>query len=101
MNTPKTYAGINDDDFGGMTPIGTIIRDAWVFELLPREETCKGWTPGRLQELYERVHQAWVPYGHLASNLPPELAERHRQIHDEAIAHAKGQGWAPELGDND
>ena len=33
------YVGIDDDYFGGMTPIGTIIRDAWVFGILPESET--------------------------------------------------------------
>jgi hypothetical protein len=101
VNAPRTYAGIDNDDYGGMTPAGTIIRDAWVFGILPREETCRGWSPERLQGLYEQVWQAWEPYGHLASRLPPELAERHRQIHDEAIARAKSLGWSPVLGDDD
>jgi hypothetical protein len=29
-----------------MTTTGKIIRDAWVFELLPATETCKGWKRG-------------------------------------------------------
>lgn len=101
MNQTTGYAGIDEDHYGGMTPTGTVIRDAWVFGILPPEETCKGWSPARLQQLYDKVHQAWAPYGHLASRLPPDLAERHRQIHDEAIARAKAQGWAMELGDYD
>ncbi len=101
MTETRTYAGIDEDKFGGMTPAGTIIRDAWVFGILPREETCKGWTPGRMQKLYEQVWKAWEPYGHMASQLPPELAELHRQIHDEAIARAKALGWQAELGEND
>lgn len=101
MNEPRGYVGIDDDDYGGMTPAGTIIRDAWVFGILPPEERCKGWAPGRLQNLYEQVWQAWEPYGHMASRLPPELAERHRLIHDEAIARAKALGWQAELGDDD
>lgn len=101
MAETRTYAGIDEDKFGGMTPAGTIIRDAWVFGILPREETCKGWTPGRMQKLYEQVWQAWEPYGHMASRLPPELAGLHRQIHDEAIARAKALGWQAELGEDD
>lgn len=101
MAEPHTYAGIDDDKFGGMTPAGTIIRDAWVFGILPREETCKGWTPGRMQKLYEQVWQAWEPYGHMASRLPPDLAESHQRIHGEAIARAKALGWQAELGEDD
>jgi hypothetical protein len=101
MTEPRTYAGIDNDEFGGMTPVGTIIRDAWVFDILPREETCEGWSPARLQALYEQVWTAWEPYGHLASRLPPELAEHHRLIHDEAIARAKALGWQATLGEDD
>ena len=63
------YPGINKDDFGGMTDIGKIIRDAWVLGILPETETCEGWDLGRLEVLYDKVHQAWIPYGHLASRL--------------------------------
>lgn len=95
------YVGIDNDDYGGMTPTGTIIRDAWVFGILPEEETCAGWTVARLQDLYAKVSTAWEPYGHLVSHLPPELRERHARIHGAAVARAKASGWSPELGDED
>lgn len=94
------YVGIQHDDYGGMSPAGTIIRDAWVFGLLPEQETCAGWSPAQMQQLYDRVHTAWEPYGHLVSRLPPELAERHQRIHGAAIAHARALGWAPMLEDD-
>lgn len=94
------YAGIDKDEYGGMTPVGTIIRDAWVFGILPEHETCEGWSVGQLQNLYEQVHEAWQPYGHLASQLPPELAERHRRIHDAALQRARELGWEPQLDDD-
>jgi len=97
---PGVYVGIQHDDYGGMSPAGTIIRDAWVFGLLPEQEGCAGWTPALMQQLYDRVHTAWEPYGHLVSRLPPDLAERHQRIHGAAIARARALGWTPMLEDD-
>jgi len=101
MRRTRPYVGIDKDLNGGMTHTGNIIRDAWVFSLIPETETCEGWSPQRIDALYDRVSQAWEPYGHLASQLPPELAERHKRIYDEAIRQARDKGWNPELDDND
>jgi hypothetical protein len=92
----KIYEGIDKDPKGAMNPTGNIIRDAWVFGLLPESETCAGWTVQRINALYEQVYHEWEKYGHLPSRLPPELAERHRAIYDQAIARARGIGWDPE-----
>ena len=93
----NSYPGIYDDHYGGMTPVGNIIKDAWLFGLIPETETCKGWNHGRIQGLYDQVHREWEKYGFLASKLPPELAERHKRIHDEAIQRARDAGWSPEM----
>ena len=84
-----------------MTAIGRIVRDAWVFGLLPETETCAGWNMDRIQEIYDRVTEAWGPYGHLASRLPPELRERHARIYEEALRLARDHGWDPDLGDEE
>jgi len=84
-----------------MTPTGTIIRDAWVFGILPEGENCTGWSLDRIQMLYDQVTEAWAPYGHLASRLPPALRERHQAIYEAAIQRAKALGWSAELGDDD
>lgn len=97
----QRYAGLNEAEGHGMTLTGRIIRDAWVFGLLPEGDGCAGRSAGDLQNLFEAVHQAWGPYGQLPSRLPPELAERHARIHAEAVARAKGMGWTSELGDDD
>jgi len=99
--TQRTYPGIDADHFGGMTDIGKIIRDAWVFGLLPETETCIGWNYGRLEQLYDRVHEAWSPYGHRVSELPEELRVRHERIYAEAVRRATALGWNVELGDDD
>ncbi|MCW8907767.1 MAG: hypothetical protein OQL28_11000 [Sedimenticola sp.] len=97
----KTYAGIDQDPKGAMNPTGNIIRDAWVFGLIPESETCAGWTVQGIDALYDKVTRAWEPYGHLASNLPPELRERHEKIYQEAVERAREKGWNPELGEDD
>ena len=97
----QTYPGLFDDKYGGMTHHGQIIKDAWVFGLIPETESCKGWTLARMQILYDKVSVEWEKYAHLPSRLPPELAARHTRIHDDAIARARAQGWDAELGEDD
>lgn len=92
----KTYMGIDKDPKGAMNATGNIIRDAWLFGLIPETETCEGWTTQGVEALYDQVTQEWEKYGHLVSNLPPELAERHRAIYDAAVARARELGWDPE-----
>lgn len=76
-----------------MSLMGTIIKDAWLFGLVPETETCAGWDVHRIQILYEKTQKAWDEYGCLASNLPPELKEVHARIHAAAIERAKAMGW--------
>jgi len=95
----KIYEGIDKDPKGAMTPTGNIIRDAWVFGLIPESETCAGWTVQGIDSLYDKVTAEWEKYGHMVSRLPPELRERHQRIYDAEIARARDLGWDPELGD--
>jgi hypothetical protein len=97
----RHYVGINDDAFGGMTAIGRVIRDAWVFGLIPETETCRGWDGAQIERLYAAVSEAWEPYAHLVSRLSPELRARHARIHDEAMTRARALGWAADLSDED
>jgi len=101
MIQTKIYQGIDQDPEGDMTPTGNIIRDAWVFEIIPETETCAGWTLQGIEDLYDKVTEAWAPYGHLASRLPPPLRERHQRIYEAAVRRAREQGWVPELEDGD
>ena len=93
---PDRYIGIDSDINGGMTTIGKIIRDAWVFGLIPETETCKNWNLAGLDALLQKVNAEWDKYGCLVSRLPPELAARHQHIHDAAIAQARAAGWSGE-----
>ena len=95
-NTPKTYAGLSNDINGGMTMIGNVIRDAWMFEILPETETCEGWEISRIDVIHEQVNNEWDKYGCMVSNLPEELRARHKLIYDNAISQAKSRGWNPE-----
>ncbi|MBK1645585.1 hypothetical protein CKO25_13210 [Thiocapsa imhoffii] len=97
----KIYEGIDQQPGGAMTPTANVIRDAWVFGIIPTDETCAGWSSQRIEQLYEQVSVAWKPYGHLPSRLPPDLRERHEQIYSAAIARARDAGWNPALGEND
>lgn len=96
-----TYIGVHDDDDGGMTALGLIVRDGWVFGIIPENETCKGWSAQQMQALYEKVSAAWEPYAHLPSRLPEELRVRHALIHAAAVERARAQGWDAELDDED
>jgi hypothetical protein len=96
MNRPNKYVGIDNDVNGGMTTIGKIIRDAWVFELLPETETCEGWNHGQVDVLLDKVNAEWDKYGCMVSLLPEDLRERHRRIYDVAVANAKAAGWSGE-----
>lgn len=92
----RIYEGIDKDPKGAMNPTGNIIRDAWLFGLIPESETCAGWTQQRVEALYDQVSEQWEKYGHLVSQLPPELAARHREIYDTAIQRARALGWDPD-----
>ncbi len=97
----KTYVGIEQDENGGMTYYGLIVRDAWVFGLIPETETCAGWDAAQFQLLHDKVAAAWNPCGHLPSQLPEELRERHARIHGAALARARQMGWDAELDEDD
>jgi hypothetical protein len=93
----KKYVGIHNDARGGMTDTGKIIRDAWVFGLIPESETCEGWLAQGVEDLWVKVNKEWEKYGFLVRNLPPELQEKFMRIQTEAVARAKAAGWDPDL----
>lgn len=96
MSKPNTYVGINNEINGGMTTIGKIIRDAWVFGVLDENETCEGWNLAGIDGVLQKVNAEWDKYGCLVSQLPPELAKRHHKIHYKAFQEAKKSGWSGE-----
>ena len=89
------YIGVQNDIFGGMTPTGKIIRDAWIFGLIPESETCENWLAGGIEDLWVKVNLEWEKYGFLVGNLPPEIREKFDRIQDEAMVNAKKAGWTP------
>lgn len=101
MSKLKRYQGINNDPTGAMNPTGNIIRDAWLFGIIPETETCEGWTVQGIDALYDKVTVEWDKYGHMVSKLPEELREKHTRIYNAAVERARELGWDPELGDDD
>lgn len=92
----KQYVGIDKDLNGGMTDTGKIIRDAWVFGLIPETETCEGWLVAGIEDLWIKVNAEWEKYGFLVSNLPDELKQRFLRIQEQAMTRARAEGWDPE-----
>ena len=101
MAKPGIYVGIENELNGGMTTIGKIIRDAWVFGLIEESETCEGWNFAGIDALLDKVNTEWDKYGCLVSHLPAELFERHQRIHGLAIEKAKQAGWSGEVETDD
>jgi hypothetical protein len=97
MAKPEKYVGINNDINGGMTTIGKIIRDAWVFEVIPETETCEGWNLAGINALMDKVNTEWDKYGISIGNLPEDIKARHQRIHGEAFRLARAEGWSGEF----
>ncbi len=97
MAKPQKYIGIDNDINGGMTTIGKLIRDAWVFELIPETETCEGWNLAGIDALLQKVNDEWDKYGCLVSHLPDDLRDRHQRIHNEGLKKAREAGWSGAL----
>ena len=68
----NTYCGFYNDKHG-MTQLGRIVLDGWLFSFIPESEDCSGWDMGRMQVLMDQCEKEWDKYGNLPSRLPPEL----------------------------
>ena len=101
MARPDRYVGLNNEINGGMTTIGKIIRDAYVFGLIPETETCENWNLAGIDALLDKVNAEWDKYGCLVSNLPEDLYKRHQKIHGEAVERARAAGWTGEVETDD
>ncbi|MBD3892364.1 hypothetical protein [Hydrogenophaga sp.] len=100
MKEKINYCGFNQDSHG-ITLLGRVVLDAWLFELLPRSEDCSGWDLTRMQMLSDRVQASWEPHAHLPSRLPAPLQQRHRELYAWATERARQRGWNPELADDE
>ena len=96
MAKPDTYVGVDKDVNGGMTTIGKLVRDAWVFGLIEESETCEGWNFAGIDALLDKVNKEWDKYGCMVSNLPEDLFKRHQEFHDSAMENARAVGWCGE-----
>lgn len=100
MAEQPLYEGF-ERDAHGITMLGRVVLDAWLFGLIPRTEECVGWDLQRMQQLMDRVNKCWDEYGNLPSRLPPELMRKHEELYQWAMTRARARGWDPELGDED
>lgn len=100
MNKKIVYPGFHQDKHG-LTTLGRIVLDGWLFGFIPESEDCAGWDLGQMQALTEKVEAEWDKYSNLPSLLPPALRERHAALYDMAIGQARERGWDPELGDDE
>jgi len=96
----NTYVGFHHDTHG-ITQLGRMVLDGWLFGLIPETEDCTGWDMGRMQALMDKVSAEWDKYANLPSRLPPDLQQRHTEIYTKAMAQAREKGWDPELGEDD
>jgi hypothetical protein len=96
----ETYVGYHQDKHG-ITQLGRIVLDGWLFGFIPESEDCAGWDLGRMQILMDKVEREWDKYSNLPSRLPPELRERHTALYGQAVTNARKRGWNPELDDED
>lgn len=96
----NTYPGLHHDKHG-MTQLGRIVLDGWLFGLIPESEDCAGWGLGRMQALMEQVQAEWDKYGNLPSRLPKDLRQRHVELYQRAMQAARDKGWDPELGEDE
>lgn len=100
MSGKVLYEGFNQESHG-MTMLGRIVLDAWLFDLIPRGEDCKGWDLQRMQQLMDQVNAQWDRYGNLPSRLPTELLQKHTELYEWATRRARDLGWDPELGEDE
>jgi hypothetical protein len=96
----EEYIGFHNDKHG-MTQLGRIVLDGWLFGFIPESEDCAGWSMGQMQVLMDKIENEWDKYGSLPSRLPPELKQRHAEIYARAMEIAVKKGWNPELGEED
>lgn len=94
------YPGYMQDGHG-MTVLGRLVLDAWLFGVLPREQDCAGWDLGRMQGLMQQVQEKWDENGLFPGRLEPGLRQRHEELYAWATERARGLGWNPALGDDD
>ena len=95
-----TYSGFNEDAHG-ITMLGRIVLDAWLFGLIPRDQDCAGWDLPRMQTLMGQIEAKWDQFGNLPSHLPDDLRQRHAELYAWATERARLRGWNPELDENE
>ena len=47
----QRYVGLRNEVNGGMTHFGQMVRDGWVFGIIPETQDCANWDAGQMQLL--------------------------------------------------
>jgi len=63
--------------------------------IIPETETCEGWMPQGLEDLWKKFNAEWERCGFLVNRLPDDLCERFMCIQAEVFAEAKAAGRKP------
>ena len=98
MTDQAVSAGEASDPWA-MTNTGKLMRDAWVFGLLPEGQGLAGQNTVSLQMLADDVGTCWKQHGNCVNCLSRELRNHYTRIHAEAIRRAKASGWKQETED--
>ncbi|MGI9212638.1 MAG: hypothetical protein ACR2HF_09205 [Methylococcaceae bacterium] len=96
MKKNDTYIGLDQDQYGGMTDIGRIVRDARAFGLIDEQETCAGWVAPAIEKLWINVQEYWREHGYSVAKLPEDVRTRYLKLQEAAVAKARHQGWNPD-----
>lgn len=97
----QSYCGVYNDEAGGLTSLGRIVMDAWVFEIIPGSETCEGWDASRMEALSNQVAAVWVQYDNEPRNLPDDLRMRHAMIYERARMRGEQAEWDSNIDGDD
>lgn len=100
MKNKMTYPGLHQDKHG-VTMLGRVVLDGWLFGFISESEDCAGWDLAQMQKLTEKIEAEWDKHGNLPSRLPDDLRARHAEIYARATKDAREKGWDPELGEDE
>ena len=81
MPSHKQSVEMHNDPSASEIDRGRVIRDAWVFGIVPESESCDGWTIQALVQLEHKVNEVWKKYDFKAANLPPHIRTHFDRIY--------------------
>jgi hypothetical protein len=67
-----------------------------VLIIIAETETCEGWLPQGIEQLWDQTEKAWQPCGFSVNAPPSDLKDKFLSIHGAAVEKAKAAGWSGE-----